>query len=166
MNFQYRSSSPDITFALGETLGKLLLPGDILCLEGDLGAGKTKFAQGVAAGLGVKGRVTSPTFNLVNQYRGRELFYHMDVYRLGSPAELEDLGYREYFFGDGVTLLEWASMVEDYLPPERLDILIERCSNEEIFNAGEDVRLIKFMARGKRYVAILEELRLIVSAGH
>lgn len=166
MDFQYRSSSPDITFALGETLSRLLLPGDILCLDGDLGAGKTKFAQGVAAGLGVKGRVTSPTFNLVNEYRGRVDLYHMDVYRLGSPAELEDLGYREYFFGDGVTLLEWASLVEDYLPPERLDILIERCGAEELVSLGEDGRLIKFMAWGDRYVAMLEELMLIVSAGH
>lgn len=151
------SSSPEETFRLGELLGDMAVTGDIFCLSGDLGAGKTVLAKGVAAGLGVSGRVASPTFTLINEHRGRLPFYHMDVYRLGGPEEMYDLGYEEYFYGDGVTLVEWAEIIEGVLPGERLDITILR--------TGEDLRTIKIEPRGERYLRLAEELKKNVCTG-
>lgn len=154
------TSSPGETAALGEKMAPLLRRGDILCLNGDLGAGKTKFAQGLAKGIGVEGPVNSPTFTLINEYDGVIPFYHMDIYRLNEPRELEDLGYEEYFFGEGVTLLEWADKVGEMLPEERLDIYIYRRKE------GSDEREIKFFPRGNRYLLLVEELRPFVRAGN
>ncbi|MFZ5648249.1 MAG: tRNA (adenosine(37)-N6)-threonylcarbamoyltransferase complex ATPase subunit type 1 TsaE [Bacillota bacterium] len=151
------SLSPEDTFRVGQSLGNLAAPGDVYCLSGDLGAGKTVFARGVATGLGVEGRVTSPTFTLINEHHGRVPYYHMDVYRLGGPEEMSDLGYEEYFYGQGVTLLEWAELVADVLPEERLEISIAR--------TGEDSREIAFTPRGNRYLRLLEELKRNVRAG-
>lgn len=136
---------------LGALLGGLLQPGDVISLNGDLGAGKTCFAGGVARGLGIDERITSPTFTLINEYDGRLPLYHLDVYRLESPEELEDLGYEEYFYGTGVTLIEWAEQVEQYLPAERLDIFIEKHSGDD------NIRVIRFIARGTRYNKLVEE---------
>lgn len=145
------SESPEKTYALGRVLGGLLSAGDVVCLNGDLGAGKTRFAQGVAMGLGIREGVTSPTFTLINEYNGRLPFYHMDVYRLGGPGEMSDLGYEEYFYGSGVTLVEWAELVEDLLPRERLDI--------SIFNGGdENQRVIRLSPRGARYQKLAGEM--------
>lgn len=157
MTFMVGSLSPGETFRVGQNLGKLASAGDVYCLSGDLGAGKTVFAQGVAAGLGVGGRVTSPTFTLINEHLGRIPYYHMDVYRLGGPEEMADLGYEEYFYGQGVTLLEWAELVAGVLPEDRLDITISR--------AGEDSREIVFTPRGERYRRLVEELKRTVRAG-
>ena len=151
------SQSPDHTFLLGEFLGAIAAPGDIYCLSGDLGAGKTVFARGVANGLGVTGRVASPTFTLINEHPGRIPFYHMDVYRLGGPDEMADLGYEEYFYGQGVTLLEWAGVVAELLPEERLEI--------NILQTGDDSREISFVPRGERYHRLVEELNRHVCAG-
>lgn len=151
------SQSPDHTFQLGEFLGRIAAPGDIYCLSGDLGAGKTVFARGVAAGLGVTGRVASPTFTLINEHPGRIPFYHMDVYRLGGPDEMADLGYEEYFYGQGVTLLEWAGVVAELLPEDRLEI--------NILQTGDDSREISFVPRGERYHPLVEELKRHVCAG-
>ncbi|MFZ5649504.1 MAG: tRNA (adenosine(37)-N6)-threonylcarbamoyltransferase complex ATPase subunit type 1 TsaE [Bacillota bacterium] len=157
MTFAVESLSPGETFRVGQNLGRLASPGDVYCLSGDLGAGKTVFARGVAAGLGVGGRVTSPTFTLINEHRGRLPYYHMDVYRLGGPEEMADLGYEEYFYGQGVTLLEWAELVAAVLPEDRLDISIAR--------VGEDSREIVFLPWGDRYHQLVEELRRNVRAG-
>ncbi len=152
------SHSPDETCRLGEILGRLAGPGDVFCLNGELGTGKTVFARGVAAGLGVEGRLASPTFTLINEHRGRIPFYHMDVYRLSSPAEMWDLGYEEYFYGHGVTLVEWANLVEEVLPGERLDI--------NIFQTGEQSREIVLSPRGERYRRLAEEMEKFVRAGN
>ena len=151
MRYTIITESPEKTYALGRALGGLLSAGDVLGLNGDLGAGKTRFAQGVAAGLGVQESVTSPTFTLINEYNGRLPFYHMDVYRLGGPDDMADLGCQEYFYGLGVTLVEWAGLVEDVLPRERLDI--------NIFNdGGESRRKIKLLPRGERYEKLAWEM--------
>ncbi|CCO08081.1 tRNA (adenosine(37)-N6)-threonylcarbamoyltransferase complex ATPase subunit type 1 TsaE [Desulforamulus hydrothermalis] len=153
------SRSPAETRQLGQKMAGLLQAGDIICLNGDLGAGKTAFSQGVAEGLGVKGPVTSPTFTLINEYEGRLPLYHFDVYRLGGPADLEDLGYEEYFYGQGVCLIEWARRVADLLPGQRLDICLTR---EE---GVEAVRRIYFRPKGERYQQLLEELMKLVRFG-
>lgn len=121
------SYSEQDTGRLGETLAKAAKPGQIYCLEGDLGVGKTVFTQGFARGLGVEGPVTSPTFTIVQQYEeGRIPLYHFDVYRLADLEELEEIGYEEYFFGDGVCLIEWPSRVEELIPAEAVRITIEK----------------------------------------
>lgn len=115
------------TFAAAEDIGKRAEPGDIYLLEGELGAGKTVFAKGMAAGLGVAEPVTSPTFTIVQEYgSGRIPFYHFDVYRIADPEEMYELGYEGYFFGDGVCLIEWAGLIRELLPPGCRKILIEK----------------------------------------
>ena len=119
----------------GEQLGRELLPGSVVALIGDLGAGKTTMAKAIAKGLGVVEDVTSPTFTIINEYTsGRLPFYHYDVYRLGDGDDayegMEELGYKEHFFGDGVTVVEWADIIEDLLPKDATYIMIE--------NGGED----------------------------
>lgn len=118
------TESPEETVGIGKQLGKLLNPGNIVCLSGDLGAGKTAFTQGIAKGLGVEDYVTSPTYTIINEYEGRAPLYHFDVYRLNDIEEMYELGYEEYFFGDGVVVLEWADVVRDIIPEERLWITI------------------------------------------
>lgn len=154
------TSSPEETGILGEKLGSILRAGDMLCLYGGLGAGKTCFAQGIARGLGIEDTVTSPTFTLINEYYGRLPFYHMDVYRLGSVMEMDDLGYEEYFYSGGVILIEWSEKINELLPEERLDITINRCPEEE------GCRQITISPRGERYRLLIEELMTFVRAGN
>lgn len=116
------SSSPEETESLGERLAKKLSPGAIVALFGELGAGKTCFVRGVCRGLKVKERITSPSFIIINHYRGTLPVYHIDLYRLKGPQEFLFLGYEEYLFGEGVTLIEWAEKAEPYLPPETLSV--------------------------------------------
>ena len=119
--------SPEETFALGEKIGKAAVPGQIYTLTGDLGVGKTVFTQGVAAGLGITGAVSSPTFTIVQVYEeGRLPFYHFDVYRIGAIEEMEEIGYDDYFFGEGVCLIEWAELIEEILPEKRISVVIEK----------------------------------------
>lgn len=119
--------SPEETFALGEKIGRTALPGQIYTLTGDLGVGKTVLTQGVAAGLGIREAVSSPTFTIVQVYEeGRLPFYHFDVYRIGDIEEMEEIGYDDYFFGDGVCLIEWAELIADILPEEHVSIKIEK----------------------------------------
>lgn len=119
--------SPEETFALGEKIGKAAVPGQIYTLTGDLGVGKTVFTQGVAAGLGITGAVSSPTFTIVQVYEeGRLPFYHFDVYRIGDIEEMEEIGYDDYFFGDGVCLIEWAELIEELLPEQVISVTIEK----------------------------------------
>ena len=115
------------TFALGQRIGREALPGQVYTLIGDLGVGKTVFTQGFAKGLGVPEHVNSPTFTIVQEYEdGRLPFYHFDVYRIGDIEEMDEIGYEDYFYGDGVCLIEWAELIEELLPKKRTEILIEK----------------------------------------
>ena len=119
--------SPEETYALGEKIGKAAQPGQIYTLTGDLGVGKTVFTQGVAAGLGITEPVSSPTFTIVQVYEeGRLPFYHFDVYRIGDVEEMDEIGYEDYFYGDGLTMIEWANLIEEILPSKRKEITIEK----------------------------------------
>ena len=110
------------TREIGFKLGKLLKPGSIVCLIGDLGAGKTTMTQSLAEALEVDDYITSPTFTIVNQYEGKMPLYHFDVYRIGCSEEMYDIGFEEYINGDGVCIIEWANIIEDILPDEYLKI--------------------------------------------
>jgi tRNA threonylcarbamoyladenosine biosynthesis protein TsaE len=114
------------TRALGERLGRRLGPGDVVALYGGLGSGKTTLAQGICRGLGVRAVVNSPTFTIVNEYCGRCPVYHLDCYRLEGVEDLIGLGYEEYFYGDGVCLIEWAEKAAEALPPVRFDVRLEQ----------------------------------------
>lgn len=123
----YESSSEKDTFDLGKKLGADAKPGQIVCIDGDLGVGKTVFTKGFAEGLGVKDDVVSPTFTIIQEYTdGNIPMYHFDVYRIGHPDEMYDIGYEEYFYGDGVCLIEWSSRIEELLPEESIHINIEK----------------------------------------
>jgi tRNA threonylcarbamoyladenosine biosynthesis protein TsaE len=124
------SRSPQETEALGHQIGRTLRSGAVLGLSGELGAGKTCFARGVARALGVGGPVTSPTFTLVNEYRGTLTVYHVDAYRTAGPAELSDLGLDEYFDGEGVTVVEWADKLGSLLPPRAIWVDIAGVGDE------------------------------------
>jgi len=115
------------TFALGQQLGACAREGEIYCLDGDLGAGKTVFTQGFAQGLGITEPVSSPTFTILQQYEeGRLPLYHFDVYRIADPSEMDEIGYEEYFYGAGVCLIEWASLIEELVPEDARWIRIEK----------------------------------------
>ena len=123
----YESLSEKDTFDLGKKLGADAKPGQIVCIDGDLGVGKTVFTKGFAEGLGVGDDVVSPTFTIIQEYTdGRLPMYHFDVYRIGHPDEMYDIGYEEYFYGDGVCLVEWSSRIEELLPEESVHINIEK----------------------------------------
>ena len=119
--------SPKETYALGEKIGREVLPGQVYTLNGDLGVGKTVFTQGVAAGLGIQEPVNSPTFTIVQVYEeGRMPFYHFDVYRIGDVEEMEEIGYQDYFYGEGLCMIEWAQLIEEIIPENARHITIEK----------------------------------------
>ena len=151
--FQAVTENPGETLRLGRFLGDLLPPGSFVALEGSLGAGKTLLAKGIARGLGVEDEreVTSPSFVLVNEYRGRVPVYHLDLYRLGNFAEVEGIGWDEFVCGPGVTVVEWADKIEPFLPAERIEVRLQW--------AGEERRNLLLSGIGKRGVEIVEELR-------
>ena len=153
MTRTFQTQSADQTRALAAALGALLQPGDVLCLIGDLGAGKTTFTQGLALGLGLPPDepVNSPTFTLVAEHPGgRVPLYHFDVYRLPDSSGLYDLAFDEYLSGDGVVVIEWADRVADALPPDRLDV--------HLTTEGPDVRQIVMTAYGTPMSKPLERL--------
>ena len=116
-----------MTFEFAKKIGENLKRGDVLCLDGDLGVGKTVFTKGVAAGLGIKDDVSSPTFTLIQEYYGGRLpLYHFDVYRIDGPWDMDDLGYDEYFYGEGVCLVEWGSMIKELFPENAIYVRIEK----------------------------------------
>lgn len=124
---EYESFSPEDTYKLGEELGKTATKGSIYCLDGDLGVGKTVFTQGFASGLDIHEPINSPTFTIVQEYtEGRIPFYHFDVYRIGDIYEMDEIGYEDYFFGDGVCFVEWATLIEELLPSNVKWIKIEK----------------------------------------
>ncbi|MCD8013443.1 MAG: tRNA (adenosine(37)-N6)-threonylcarbamoyltransferase complex ATPase subunit type 1 TsaE [Lachnospiraceae bacterium] len=123
------TNSEQETFAFGRSLGEAAVPGQVYALEGDLGVGKTVLTKGLAAGLGVKEAVCSPTFTIVQIYEeGRLPLYHFDVYRIGDIEEMEEIGYEDYFYGEGVCLVEWANLITELLPPQTIRIRIEKVS--------------------------------------
>ena len=121
------SFSAEETYALGEKIGQEAKPGQVYTLIGDLGVGKTVFTQGVAAGLGITEPVSSPTFTIVQIYEeGRMPFYHFDVYRIGDPEEIEEVGFEDCIYGEGLCLIEWANLIEEILPPAYTQVRIEK----------------------------------------
>ena len=123
----YETYSPEETHALGKRLGAEAKPGDVYTLVGDLGVGKTVFTQGIAEGLGITEPVSSPTFTIVQVYEeGRMPFYHFDVYRIGDIEEMDEIGYEDYVYGEGVSLIEWANLIEEILPEHFTEIKIEK----------------------------------------
>ncbi len=144
-----KSKSERETYEIGYQIGTLLDRGDIVCLTGDLGAGKTVLAKGIARGLGVKEDVTSPTFTLIHEYMGRIPLYHFDVYRIGSIEEMEDLGYEEYFYGSGACIVEWASRIRELIPEDHLWI--------EIRTKGEHEREIRLGGTADRFLQAMKE---------
>lgn len=123
----YESEKPEDTFAIGEELGRTAVPGQIVTLTGALGVGKTVLSQGIAKGLGIEEPVNSPTFTIVQMYEsGRMPLYHLDVYRIGDVSEMDEIGYEDYFYGNGLCMIEWAELIEELLPSGRTEILIEK----------------------------------------
>ena len=123
----YETYSPEETNALEKRLGAEAKPGDVYTLVGDLGVGKTVFTQGIAEGLGITEPVSSPTFTIVQVYEeGRMPFYHFDVYRIGDIEEMDEIGYEDYFYGDGLCMIEWANLIEEILPERRSEVTIEK----------------------------------------
>ena len=121
------TNSPEETFALGQKLGEQAKAGQIYTLNGDLGVGKTVFTQGIARGLGITEAVSSPTFTIVQVYdEGRLPFYHFDVYRIGDVEEMDEIGYEDYFYGEGVCLIEWADLIREILPEQMCRVTIEK----------------------------------------
>lgn len=121
------TNSAEETFAFGKKIGMEAVPGTVITLSGDLGVGKTVFAQGLAKGLGIDDAITSPTFTIVQLYEeGRLPLYHFDVYRIADPDEMYEIGFEDYFYGQGVTLIEWAELIDELLPSERTEIIIEK----------------------------------------
>lgn len=121
------TNSPEETLALGRRLGEHAQPGEVYTLIGDLGVGKTVLTQGIAEGLGIKEPICSPTFTIVQVYEeGRMPFYHFDVYRIGDIEEMDEIGYEDYFFGNGLTMIEWANLIGELLPERRTEITIEK----------------------------------------
>lgn len=123
----YETFSPEETFELGRKIGRQASPGDVYALTGDLGVGKTVFTKGLAEGLGITEPVTSPTFTIVQSYEGGRLpFHHFDVYRIEDIDEMDEIGYEDCFYGDGVTLVEWADVIAELLPENTIRITIEK----------------------------------------
>lgn len=137
---------PEETFEVGRKIGMNAKPGQIYTLTGDLGVGKTVFTQGVAAGLGITEPVNSPTFTIIQEYEdGRLPFYHFDVYRIGDLEEMEEIGYDDYFFGQGICLIEWAELIEEILPEKRIEVIIEKDLEK-----GFEYRKITIEERGEK----------------
>ncbi|MBU3143096.1 tRNA (adenosine(37)-N6)-threonylcarbamoyltransferase complex ATPase subunit type 1 TsaE [Clostridium sp. CF012] len=139
------------TYKIGELIGSLVNPGDIICLIGDLGTGKTHLTKGIAKGLGIEDHVTSPTFTIVNEYSGRLKLFHFDVYRVNDPDEIEAIGFDEYIFSDAVSIIEWANYIEELIPPNNLTINIEKLPE-----FGDNYRKINMKYLDRRYDYIKE----------
>ena len=136
--------SPEETFELGKNLGEQAQPGEVYTLIGDLGVGKTVLTQGIAKGLGIEEPICSPTFTIVQVYEeGRMPFYHFDVYRIGDIEEMDEIGYEDYFYGQGLTMIEWANLIQEILPEHYREIRIEKDLEK-----GFDYRRITISEKG------------------
>lgn len=138
------------TEEFGENLGSLLRPSDVVCLNGDLGAGKTTLTKSIGKGMGIEDYITSPTFTIINEYYSKLNLYHFDTYRLENIDDIEYLGFDEYFYGDGVCIIEWADKIRNFLPEEYLELNISKLD--------ENKRRIEIIAVGDRWLDLLEEI--------
>jgi len=137
------TNAPEETYEVGKQIGENVKAGEIYCLSGDLGVGKTYLSKGIAKGMGIEDEVNSPTFTIVCEYEGGKMpLYHFDVYRLSDSYEMDELGYEEYFFGEGICLVEWAEIVRDIIPDDATWITIEKD-----FSKGSDYRKITITKR-------------------
>jgi tRNA threonylcarbamoyladenosine biosynthesis protein TsaE len=151
MLLQTKSTSG--TIRIGKSIGSLLLPGDVVALVGELGTGKTQFIKGLAVGVGI-GKptyISSPSFTLINEYKGKIPFYHIDLFRLRAEKEAEDLGLEEYFQSEGITAIEWADRIPSLLPREMLWI--------QISYTGEKSRSLEIIGKGKRYLNLVDQIQ-------
>ena len=146
MNYKITTHSEEETIELAENIESEKFPNMIICLDGDLGSGKTLFTKGIAKALGIEENITSPTFTIVKEYEGELPLYHMDVYRLDGNTE--GVGIEEYFHKGGLVVIEWANMIKDILPEERLDIKIK--------TMGENKRMLIITPYGKKYEELCE----------
>ncbi|KPU43623.1 tRNA threonylcarbamoyladenosine biosynthesis protein TsaE [Oxobacter pfennigii] len=149
----FESYSPNDTEKVGEYLGSIANKGYVICLTGDLGAGKTKFVKGLAKGLNIDDYITSPTFTIVNEYNGRLPLYHFDVYRINDTDEMHEIGFDEYIYGQGVSVIEWANIIEEILPKE--NIWVDISKDMEV---GEDYRKIQIKVNGEKYQGLIWEM--------
>ena len=149
MDYKITTKSEEETMEIAQNLESEKFPNMIICLIGDLGSGKTVFTKGFATGLGIDENITSPTFNIIKEYTSGEMnLYHMDLYRLNG--DVKNLGLDEYFTRDGVVIIEWADMIEGYLPEERLDVKFKV--------VDEDTRILIFQPHGLKYEELCEEI--------
>jgi len=141
------------TIRIGKTIGGYLLPGDVVALVGELGAGKTQFIKGLAAGAGIGNPtyISSPSFTLINEYPGKIPFYHVDLFRLERETEAEELGLEDYFQGEGITAIEWADKIPSLLPKEMLFI--------HIAYTGKNTRSIETIGKGKRFLNLVDQIQ-------
>ncbi len=146
MEYKITTKNEEETIEIAQNIESEKFPNMVICLRGDLGTGKTVFTKGIAQALGISEVITSPTFNIIKEYDGELPLYHMDVYRL--DGKVDDLGLDEYYKKGGIVVIEWADMIEDYLPEERLDISIKA--------VDEDVRVLKITPHGEKYEEICE----------
>lgn len=153
MDESFISGSPEETIEIGRIIGETLTPGTVVALIGELGAGKTCLTKGIARGLGIPENyhITSPTFTLINEYPGRLPLIHLDIYRLGGAGDLTELGYEEYFYGDGVAVVEWAEKIRNILPGDAIFI--------ELHHIDENRREIRISGRSGKIGAIAGELK-------
>jgi tRNA threonylcarbamoyladenosine biosynthesis protein TsaE len=152
---QIKTFSQDETMLVGKALGSILMSGDLVCLSGDLGTGKTAFTNGIACALGIDEYITSPTFTIVNEYKTKVSLYHFDVYRIGDPEEMYDIGFEEYLYGDGVVVIEWAELIRDILPDELIWVKINKNLNLDV-----NVREINIEFIGEKYKDYEKRLKL------
>lgn len=137
---QVKSEAYETTKKIGLIIGQILEKGDILCLYGEMGSGKTAFTSGLAKGIGINDKITSPTFSIINEYEAQVPLYHFDVYRISNEDELFEIGYYDYICGQGITVIEWAENIKEQLPDNRFDIYFNKLS--------EDARIIKINGVG------------------
>jgi len=154
-----QTRSPSETAGIGKTIGNRLLPGDVVALVGDLGAGKTQFIKGLATGVGIRNTtyLSSPSFTLINEYPGKIPFYHIDLFRLGREEEAEALGLEDYFQGGGVTAVEWADRIPSLLPEEMLFISIV-CEDQT-------TRSVEIIGKGKHFEDLVDQVRSLEFGG-
>jgi len=138
VEYKLTSSNTDETMEIGRQLAKFLMAGDVVAFWGDLGSGKTYFIKGICEGLKIEDDVTSPTFTIMNIYEGDLSVYHFDFYRIDMKVDVYGLGYEEYFYGNGICLIEWANRIESFLPDERIEIHIDN----SVFESSDDERHI------------------------
>lgn len=148
---EFISDSVEKTFALGIQIGNHVNSGDIICITGDLGTGKTHLTKGIAKGMEINDYITSPTFTIVNEYEGRLKLYHFDVYRVNDPEEIAAIGFDEYIFSDSVSVIEWSDYIKELIPEEHMDINISK-----VLQMGTNFRKIQIDSNNKRYDYIKE----------